>query len=103
MHHDGAGGYWLEARDVGRTDEGSGVRDAGAAAVIPEPYRSAHKDCGPGNDHRTRVLASKNVGCFYCLKIFSPAEIEEWTLDGCALCPHCGIDSVLPESIGLNQ
>lgn len=68
------------------------------AARIPEPYESAHKDCGPGNNHKERVLASGKVGCFYCLALFSPAEIKEWTLDDCALCPYCEIDSVLPES-----
>jgi hypothetical protein len=65
---------------------------------IPEPYYSVHKDCGPGNNHRERVLASNKVGCFYCLEIYPSSEIKEWTPDGCALCPHCGIDSVLPES-----
>jgi len=65
---------------------------------IPEPYRSAHKDCGPGNNHKQRVLAGSNVGCFYCLEMYPHAEIIEWTLDDCALCPHCGIDSVLPEA-----
>jgi hypothetical protein len=65
--------------------------------AIPEPYKSAHKDCGPGNNHKERVLASNKVGCFYCLEIFSPTEITEWTGDSCALCPHRGIDSVLPE------
>ena len=66
--------------------------------VIPEPYKSAHKDCGPGNNHKERVLASIKAGCFYCLAMYPPAEIVEWTGDDCALCPYCGIDSVLPES-----
>jgi hypothetical protein len=65
---------------------------------IPEPYKSAHKDCGPRNNHKERVLASGKVGCFYCLRIFPPAEINEWTPDECALCPYCGIDSLLPDS-----
>jgi hypothetical protein len=67
---------------------------------IPEPYRSACKDSGPGNDHKNRIMVSVLVGCYYCLEIFRPAEIEEWTADGCALCPKCGIDSVLPEADG---
>jgi hypothetical protein len=33
MHHDGASGYGPQARDVGRADEGSGLRDANAGAV----------------------------------------------------------------------
>jgi|WetSurMetagenome_2_1015567.scaffolds.fasta_scaffold204417_1 hypothetical protein len=68
---------------------------------IPEPYLSAHKDAGPGNKHRERILASSLVGCFYCLCIYPPAEIYEWVEGGCtALCAHCGIDSVLPEMDG---
>lgn len=47
-------------------------------------------------------------GCFYCLKVFSPKEITEYLQyddipidkDGTALCPYCGIDSVLPQSAG---
>lgn len=38
--------------------------------------------------------------CFYCLKSFSPSEITKWVDRGrTALCPHCGIDSVLPASM----
>jgi hypothetical protein len=45
---------------------------------------------------------------FYCLAIFNPGEIEEWTVGHLnyseeygltALCPKCGIDSVLPDNI----
>ena len=50
----------------------------------------------------------KLCGCFYCLKIFSPTEITEFLQyddipidkDGTALCPYCGIDSVIGESSG---
>ena len=44
---------------------------------------------------------SKKCGCFYCLKIFTPAEITNWINDAggkTALCPYCMIDSVIPES-----
>ena len=40
-------------------------------------------------------------GCFYCLAIFDPQEMEEQIEDeggDTALSPRCGIDSVLPES-----
>ena len=42
------------------------------------------------------------VGCFYCKCIYSPSKIKEW-IDGgeTALCPKCGIDSVLPGFYGL--
>lgn len=35
-------------------------------------------------------------GCFYCLEIFNPKQITEWTDMGqTALCPYCDIDSVI--------
>lgn len=50
----------------------------------------------------------KICGCFYCLEVFSPKEITEYLQDddipidkdGTALCPYCGIDSVIGESSG---
>jgi hypothetical protein len=77
------------------------VRDADASAMIPEPFQSAHKDCGPGQNHKNRVLASSKVGCCFCLAIFAPAEIEIWTPGECAVCPYCFVDAVLPESENL--
>lgn len=51
-----------------------------------------------------KMLEKENrCGCFYCGKIFSPNEIDEWiedTPDLTAVCPYCGIDSVIGESIG---
>ena len=59
--------------------------------------------------HRELLARSERAGCFYCQRFFSPSEITEWvdghqvetgdTADGVtALCPHCGIDAVLPSS-----
>ena len=48
----------------------------------------------------------KKCGCFYCLKIFDPQEIDEYIEDepadqeGTAICPYCSIDSIIPESAG---
>ena len=44
-------------------------------------------------------------GCYYCGRIYSPKEIVEWTDGGqiTAICPHCGIDTVLAaENEGTN-
>ncbi len=56
------------------------------------------------SNHRAELEKDRVCGCFYCLKIFDPKEIEEW-LDhengdplGTAICPYCGIDSVIGES-----
>lgn len=57
--------------------------------------------------HREEILASEVCGCFYCLATFPPPEIEEWvdvneaSPEGdTALCPRCGIDSVIGSESG---
>ncbi|MCA9533471.1 MAG: hypothetical protein KC593_07335 [Myxococcales bacterium] len=55
--------------------------------------------------HRDEVLASDLCGCFYCLATFAPTTIVEFTdqVDGVgvtALCPRCGIDSVIGSASG---
>lgn len=52
--------------------------------------------------NRKAIEKSKKCGCFYCLKIFEPDEIENWLSegDGTALCPFCGTDSVIGDSSG---
>ncbi len=63
------------------------------------------------SNHRESVLASDVCGCFYCLSIFSPSEIEDWVdarkdetdineSGQTAFCPRCGIDSVLGSASG---
>jgi len=54
--------------------------------------------------HRPALLAATECGCFYCLEIFQPAEIAEWTdNDLTALCPRCGIDSVIAVRPGIDR
>jgi hypothetical protein len=40
-------------------------------------------------------------GCFYCCQMCAPSEVE-WLeeLEGTALCPHCGIDSLIGSASG---
>ncbi len=59
------------------------------------------------NNHKQSPEKDSVCGCFYCLKIFHPSEIEEWLIEdnaaderGTAICPYCGIDAVLDESGG---
>ncbi len=60
---------------------------SGAALIL------AHPKC---RRHREAILESDKCGCFYCLVVFEPAEIIEWTdEETTALCPKCGIDSVI--------
>ena len=51
--------------------------------------------------NRKELAESDACGCFYCERTFSPAEITEWIDDGqTAMCPYCGIDSVLASASG---
>ena len=73
---------------------------------MPQPseslLESAHDLC---HSSKESVLASGTVGCFYCLAIFD-ASACKWHLETrgslkgqtTAICPHCGIDSVIPKS-----
>ena len=48
------------------------------------------------------VKKSNYCGCFYCGKIFKSSEVIDWCIDNnarTAVCPYCGIDSVLQESL----
>ena len=72
--------------------------------IKTEAYIEAHKySC----NHMEELKKDKVCGCFYCLTVFSPEEIESWLIAdndadrlGTAICPYCGIDSVIGESSG---
>lgn len=62
-----------------------------------------HHHCGW---HEAEILSSERCGCFDCLSLFPPSAITEWideSADGprgpgkTAVCPHCGMDTVLPQ------
>lgn len=60
---------------------------------VTEDHIAAHKWSGW---NRSTLMKSDFCGCFYCLEVFPPNEIQDWTDDGdTALCPKCGIDSVI--------
>jgi len=60
------------------------------------------------SNHRSEILASSVCGCFQCCARFSPQDIHEWVDEGpsgegqTALCPKCGIDSVIGVRSGLD-
>jgi hypothetical protein len=58
----------------------------------------AHKH---SSGHRAEILKSSLCGCFHCLSVYPSSKIEEWIDDGeCAMCPKCGIDSVIGSASG---
>lgn len=59
----------------------------------------AHRFC---SNNKSMLSKDKKCGCFYCLAIFDPSEIREWVSEreDTAICPYCGIDSVIGECSG---
>lgn len=48
-----------------------------------------------------QIALSEECGCFHCLKKFPPYAIKIWADKGeTALCPYCGMDSVLADRSG---
>lgn len=46
--------------------------------------------------NRKDIEKTDTCGCFYCKNIFYAGDITEWTDEGqTALCPYCGVDSVI--------
>ena len=70
---------------------------------FPEAIREAHNH---SSNHRAEIETSELCGCFYCCATFSSNEIKEWVdenkegIGQTALCPHCGIDSVIGSKSG---
>jgi hypothetical protein len=53
--------------------------------------------------HRIEIEKSERCGCFYCLQTFFPSEILHWIDEGdTAMCPRCGIDSVIGSASGFS-
>ncbi len=71
------------------------------AGVKPEAHVAAHRH---SSGHRDEVAASERCGCFYCLSIFAPAEIEAWVDEPrgglTAVCPRCGTDACIGDASG---
>ncbi len=55
--------------------------------------------------NRDEIPSSERCGCFHCLEIFLPMEVKDWIGERggrgqTALCPRCGIDSVVGSGSG---
>jgi len=67
--------------------------------IISADYIQAHTF---SSNHKETLLKDGLCGCFYCMEIFDPRLIVEWVNDksGTAICPFCGIDSIIGQSSG---
>lgn len=51
------------------------------------------------SNHKELLIKEDICGCFYCVSIFNPKLITDWIEDEndlTAICPYCGIDSIIP-------
>jgi len=56
-----------------------------------------------GFKNKKEISKSKKCGCFFCLSTFDPKEITEWTDEGqTAVCPKCGVDSILGDDYDIS-
>lgn len=63
-----------------------------------ETLTAAHEH---SSNHRAALESSDICGCFYCCSLSVAAEVKEWIDAGqTALCPLCGIDSVIGSASG---
>ena len=63
-------------------------------------YRGIHSFCFENKE----LLCNSEINvCFYCMQKVNFDDIEEWVKERSgkesAICPHCGIDSVVPNKI----
>lgn len=66
--------------------------------MTPQTLRELHDLC----THNKRLITKSTLCCcFQCETIFTASEIREWCDEGqyegvTAVCPKCGVDSVIP-------
>jgi hypothetical protein len=54
--------------------------------------------------NRSAIFKIGSCSCFFCMRRFGASLITEWTDGGdTAICPHCGIDSLLPGNVGTEE
>lgn len=57
---------------------------------LDDAFRFAH-------DNIKQLERVEDCGCYYCMQSYSVDEIYEFIDDGTtAICPHCGMDAVIP-------
>lgn len=61
--------------------------------LVSELRVDAHKH---SSRHRAEIEMSARCGCFFCFRTFPSTDIKAWTdANQTALCPRCGVDSVI--------
>ena len=74
------------------------------AALPDEKLHDIHTHC---TANREEVEASSRCACFYCQEVFRATEVKDYIVEPSmdyretALCPRCGVDTVLGDAAGI--
>ena len=103
-------GCYLSLKRVQRLMKKAGIRSITKKKYRPYPSKEKviqldnllKRDFSTSSFNRKSLQEDLICGCFYCLEIFNPKELEEWEgkKEDTAICPRCGIDSVIGKSSG---
>lgn len=70
-------------------------------SVKIDPYASQRLHA---TNNEIEIVKSKKCGCYFCQSTFSARRVKDWLSDSrgvSALCPECGMDTVLGDASGL--
>lgn len=51
------------------------------------------------SNNKSNIKKSSNCSCIYCKETYKASDIDEFTSDNCAICPHCWVDAVVPHDM----
>lgn len=57
-------------------------------------------------ENQKDILSSKICGCYFCLNVYESKLVKDYVKDKngfTAICPKCGIDSVVPFDLELDS
>jgi len=68
--------------------------------IIDDDANTLEEDYNFSIENDFVLRFSNKAGCFSCINVFKVSKITEWIDDNTtAICPECGVDSVLPDSM----
>jgi hypothetical protein len=68
---------------------------------LHDPFKNLYKSARTHSRHnRAEVEQSTKCGCFFCRAVFDPKAIYTYSEGDTAMCPNCGMDSVIGDKAG---
>jgi hypothetical protein len=68
---------------------------------LHDPFKASYKSARAHSRHnRAEIESSAKCGCFFCRAVFDPKAIYTYSEGDTAMCPNCGMDSVIGDKAG---